>query len=152
MSTSDAIGRGGEEPASRVGVSDAAPPGSRAYPNQLPTNWWRSNRRYLLYMVREFTAVPIAIWMIWFLVGIARARSGAAGYQAPGGVAFVAFSAVCLVFALWHSFTFLRLSGLIVRIPLRQRTVPAPVIVGFSFALLFVASVVVGGLLIWGGR
>jgi succinate dehydrogenase subunit C len=152
VSTSDAIGRGGEEPASRAEIADAAPPGSRAYPNQLPTNWWRRNRRYLLYMVREFTAVPIAVWMIWFLVEIASARGGAAGYKAPGGVAFVAFSAVCLLFALWHSFTFLRLSGLIVRIPLGQRTVPAPVIVGGSFALLVVASVVVGGLLMWGGR
>jgi fumarate reductase subunit C len=152
VSTSDAIGRGGEEPARKAEVSDAAPPGSRAYPNQLPTNWWRRNRRYLLYMVREFTAVPIAVWMIWFLFEIASVRGGAAGYRPPGGVAFVAFSAVCLVFALWHSFTFLRLSGLIVRIPLGQRTVPATVIVVGSFALLFVASVVVGGLLIWGGR
>jgi fumarate reductase subunit C len=152
VSTSDAIGRGGEEPASRAAISDAAPPGSRAYPNQLPASWWRRNRRYFLYLIREFTAVPIAIWMLWFLVEIARARGGAAGYQAPGGPAFVALSAVCLVFALWHSFTFLRLSGLIVRIPLGQRTVPAPVIVAGSFALLFVASVVVGGLLIWGGR
>jgi succinate dehydrogenase subunit C len=151
VSTSDAIGRGGED-ASRGGVSDAAPPGSRAYPNQLPTDWWRRNRRYFLYLIREFTAVPIAIWMIWFLVEIASARGGAAGYQPPGGVAFVAFSAACLVFALWHSFTFLRLSGLIVRIPLGQRTVPAPVIVVGSFALLLVASVVVGGLLVWGGR
>jgi fumarate reductase subunit C len=151
VSTSDAIGRGGED-ASRGKVSDAATPGSRAYPNQLPTDWWRRNRRYFLYLIREFTAVPIAIWMIWFLVEIAGARGGAAGYQPPGGVAFVAFSAVCLVFALWHSFTFLRLSGLIVRIPLGQRTVPAAVIVAGSFALLLVASGVVGGLLIWAGR
>jgi fumarate reductase subunit C len=125
---------------------------SRAHPNRLPADWWRRNRRYLLYVVREFTAVPIAIWMVWFLVEIARARGGAAGYRPHQGPAFVIFSAVCLAFALWHSFTFLRLSGLIVRIPLGQRTVPAGVIVGGSFALLALATVVVGGLLILGGR
>jgi fumarate reductase subunit C len=104
-----------------------------------------------MYIVREFTAVPIAIWMVWFLIETARMRGGAAGYRPHQSLAFVIFSAVCLVFALWHSFTFLRLSGLIVRIPLGQRTVPAAVIVGGSFALLVLATVVVGGLLILGG-
>jgi fumarate reductase subunit C len=105
-----------------------------------------------MYMVRELTAVPIAIWMVWFLIEIARARGGAAGYRPSRSPAFVVFSLVCLAFAVWHSFTFLRLSGLIVRIPLGQRTVPASVIVGGSFALLVVATVLVGGLLILGGR
>jgi fumarate reductase subunit C len=126
--------------------------GSRAFPNRLPTDWWRRNRRYLMYLVREFTAVPIAIWMVWFLIEIARVRGGPAGYRPHQSLAFVVFSVVCLVFALWHSFTFLRLSGLIVRIPLGQRTVPAGVIVGGSFALLVLATAVVGGLLILGGR
>lgn len=126
--------------------------GPRGYPNRLPTDWWRRNRRYLLYMVRELTAVPIAIWLVWFLVEIARARGGASGYQANAGPGFAVFSLICLVFALWHSYTFLRLSGLIVRIPLGERTVPAPVIVGGSFALMGLATVVVGGLIILGGR
>jgi len=125
---------------------------SRAHPNRLPADWWRRNPRYLMYIVREFTAVPIAIWMVWFLIEIARMRGGATGYRPHQSLAFVIFSVVCLAFALWHSFTFLRLSGLIVRIPLGQRTVPAGVIVGGSFALLVLATVVVGGLLTLGGR
>jgi fumarate reductase subunit C len=125
---------------------------SRAFPNRLPTDWWRRNRRYLMYLVREFTAVPIAIWMVWFLIEIARVRGGPAGYRPHQSPAFVVFSVVCLAFALWHSFTFLRLSGLIVRIPLGERTVPAGVIVGGSFTLLFLATAVIGGLLILGGR
>jgi fumarate reductase subunit C len=138
-------GRERRRPGDRVDASGA-------YPNRLPTDWWRRNRRYLMYMVREFTAVPIAIWMVWFLIEIARARGGAAAYRPHQSPAFVVFSVVCLGFALWHSFTFLRLSGLIVRIPLGQRTVPAAVIVGGSFALLVLATAVVGGLLILGGR
>lgn len=113
--------------------------------------WWTSNRRYVLYMLREFTAVPVAIWMVWFLVEIARTHGGAA-YQPNSGPVFVAFSVVCLVLALWHSVTFLRLSGLIVRLPLGSGTVPARAIVTGSFVLMFLASVVIGGLLILGGR
>jgi fumarate reductase subunit C len=105
-----------------------------------------------MYMLREFTAVPIAVWMLWFLVQIASTRGGPGAYRPPQGAGFVVFSLVCLAFALWHSFTFLRLSGLIVRIPIGQRTVPAGVIVGASFGLLALATVVVGGLLILGGQ
>src|SRR5205807_2057368 len=76
--------------------------GSRAFPNRLPTDWWRRNRRYLMYIVREFTAVPIAIWMVWFLIEIARVRGGPAGYRPHQSPAFVVFSVVCFAFALWH--------------------------------------------------
>ena len=154
MSARETLGRRetglGEDAASVAssGGREAAP----AHPNRLPTDWWRRNPRYVLYMIREFTAVPIAIWMVWFLIEIGRARGGSAGYRPHQSLAFVIFSVVCLVFAVWHSFTFLRLSGLIVRIPLGQRTVPAGVIVGGSFALLVLATAVVGGLLILGGR
>ena len=137
---------------SAVGVLAAGEGEPRTYPNRLPTDWWRRNRHYLLYMVRELSAVPIAIWMLWFLVEIARARGGAGAYHPHLSLAFAVFSLVCLVFAVWHSVTFLRLSGLIVRIPLGQRTLPASVIVVGSFGLFAVATVVVGGLLILGGR
>ena len=126
--------------------------GARTYSPPFSAGWWTGNRRLVLYMLREFTAIPVAIWMLWFLVEIARARGGAASYRPNGGPVFVAFSVVCLALALWHSVTFLRLSGLIVRLPLGQRTVPASVIVGGSFALMLVATVVVGALLILGGR
>jgi fumarate reductase subunit C len=136
---------------------EAAPRGARArvpraYPNRLPADWWRRNRRYLLYLIRELTAVPIALWMIWFLFEIAKARGGAGVYTGERSPVFVVLSAVCLVFALWHSYTFLRLSGLIVRIPLGQGTVSPRIIVGGSFALLFLATVVIGGLLVLGGK
>jgi fumarate reductase subunit C len=127
-------------------------PASPGYQRPLPGNWWLRNRRYFLYMVREFTAIPITVWMLWFLVEIARVRGGAAGYQPARDVPFVVFSIVCLVFALWHSFTFLRFSGLIMRIPLGERFVPAGAIVAGSFALLFVATVVIGGVAILSGR
>jgi fumarate reductase subunit C len=124
----------------------------RTHPNRLPTDWWRRNRHYLLYMVRELSAVPIAIWMLWFLVEIARARGGAGAYHPHLSLAFVVFSLVCLVFALWHSVTFLRFSGLVMRIPLGQRTLPASAIVVGSYGLFLLATLVVGGLLILGGR
>lgn len=133
----------------------AAPDGSRptatrTYPNPLPANWWRRNRRYLLYVVRELSSVMVAAWMALFLVEIARLRDGAR-YEPIGGPAFVAFSLFCLALALFHSFTFLRLAGLIMRIPLGERKVPEAAVAGGAFGLLAAASVVIGLLVVWGG-
>ena len=129
--------------------SEAAAPAYRA---RFSAAWWTRNRRYVLYLLREFSAVPVALWLLWFLVEIARAKGGAAGYRPNGGPVFVVLSIVCLAFALWHSVTFLQLSGLIMRIPLGARNVPPRAIVVGSFLLLFMATVVIGGLLVLGGR
>ena len=113
--------------------------------------WWLHNRRYLFYMVREFTAIPIAAWVIVFMVEVARLQSGRAGYQPLSGPIWIAFSAVCLVFALWHSFTFLSLAGRIIRVPKREGYLHPRLIVGAMFSLLVVASIVIGSLLVMGG-
>ena len=134
-----------------VGHRAAAPAVTRAYPHRQPANWWLRNRNYFLYMVREFTAIPIALWAIWFLIEIARLGQGAAGYQPFGGPAFAVFSIVCLAFALWHSYTFLNLAGLIMRIPMGDRDVPARVVTAGAFAGFAVISAVIVALVIWGG-
>jgi fumarate reductase subunit C len=123
----------------------------RTHPYRQPATWWLRRRGYLLYMVRELTAVPIAIWMVLFLVEVSRLRQGSGGYAPLGGPLFVAAGVVCLAAALWHSFTFLNLAGLIMRIPVGDRSLPARVIVAAAFAAFVVLTAVVASLLIWGG-
>ena len=118
----------------------------------MPSNWWTRNRHYFWYVVREFTALPLAIWLLWLLVEIRRAHDGAADYYAPHSAAFIVFSVVVLAFALYHSVTFLSLSGLIIRVKLLDKTVPSRVVSLAMFGLWAVASVVVGFVLIWFAR
>ena len=122
----------------------------RAHPYRQPFGWWLRRRGYLLYMIRELTAFPIALWWVLFLVELARLRDGAGGYRPLEGW-FVAVSVVCLAAALWHSYTFLNLAGLIMRIPLGDRNVPPRTIVGAAFSGFVVMTAVVAGLVIWGG-
>ena len=56
---------------------------------------------------------------------------------------------MCLVFSLYHSFTWLGISGLILRIPMGERDVPARLVTAANYALWGVASVVIGAALIW---
>ena len=122
-----------------------------AYPVKQPFTWWVRRRGYLLYMLREFTPVGIVAWMVLFLVEIARTRQGAAGYEPLGGPLFVVISIVCLALALWHSYTFLSLAGLIMRIPLGDRAVSPRLIARAMFGGLAVVTALIAGLLIWGG-
>jgi len=124
----------------------------REYKWRMPANWWTRSRHYFLYVVREFTAVPLAVWLLWLLVEIKRAGDGPARYSPHGSLAFVIFSVVVLLFALYHSFTFLSLAGSILHFKLFDRPVSASVIVLSQFAAWAVASGVIGFFLVWLGR
>jgi fumarate reductase subunit C len=114
----------------------------------MPGNWWTRKRHYFLYMVREFTALPLALWLLWFLVEIKRAGDGPAAYGPHSTGLFIAFSVVCLAFALYHSITFLSLAGVIIHIKVLDRPVPSRLIVISQFGLWAVASLVIGAVLI----
>jgi fumarate reductase subunit C len=131
-------------------VSAPAAPPLRSHPYRQPLTWFLSRRGYVLYMLRELTALPVAIWWLLFLLEVSRLRDGAGGYRPLEGW-FVAVSVVCLAAALWHSYTFLNLAGLIMRIPLGDRNVAPRTIVSAAFGGFVVLTAVVAGLLIWGG-
>jgi succinate dehydrogenase subunit C len=107
----------------------------------MPANWWTRKRHYFLYVVREFTALPLAIWLLWLLYAIWRGQ--------PFSTAFAIFSIICLPFALYHSWTFLTLAGTIIHLKVLDRPVSSRLIVASQFALWIGASVVIALLLIW---
>lgn len=110
----------------------------------MPADWWTRNRHYFLYVVREFTALPLAIWLLWLLYAIWRGQTFS--------TVFAIFSIVCLPFALYHSWTFLSLAGSIIHFKVLDRPVSARLIVASQFALWIGASVVIALLLMWFAR
>jgi fumarate reductase subunit C len=137
-----------------AGADGSAAPAARplrSYPYRQPFNWWLRQRGYVLYMLRELTAVPIAAWWVLFLVELARMRGGAAGYRPFEGPAFAIVGILCLAAAVWHAYTFLSFAGLVMRIPLGDRYVAPRTIAGGAFGAFVVLTAVIAGLLIWGG-
>jgi len=118
----------------------------------MAAGWWTRKGHYFWYMVREFTALPLALWLLWLLYEIQRAGRGASGYYPPNSTAFVIFSVICLLFALYHSFTFLRLAGVILHFKVLDRPVPSGLVVASQFGAWFIASIVIGAVLIGFGR
>lgn len=104
--------------------------------------WWMRSGRYFWYVVREFTSLPLAIWLLWLLLDISQKRL-------VGAPAFLVFSVVCLPFALYHSITFLSLAGSIIHLRMLGRPVSSRLIVLSQFALWFAATFVLAFLLVW---
>jgi fumarate reductase subunit C len=125
---------------------------TRVYKPAMGAGWWTRKRHYIWYMVREFTALPLALWLLWFLLEIQRASAGPKGYAPHSSTAFVIFSVICLLFALYHSVTFLSLAGVIIHLKILDRPLPSRAIVATMFGLWLVASIVIGAVLIGFGR
>ena len=133
---------------SEAGASTA----TKTYRPKMAAGWWTKKRHYFLYMVREFTALPLALWLLWLLYEIYRAGRGPAHFYAPASTAFVIFSVICLPFALYHSFTFLKLAGVILHVKVLDKPLPSRMIIAAMFGMWFVATVVIGAVLIGFGR
>ncbi len=125
---------------------------TRTYRAPMGATWWTRKGHYFWYVVREFTAVPLALWLLWFLVEIKRAGAGAVGYAPHSSTPFVIFSVICLLFALYHSVTFLSLAGVIIHPRVMGRPVPPRLIVLLMFGQWAVASIVIAAVLIGFGR
>jgi fumarate reductase subunit C len=135
-----------------MSVEAGASRATKTYRPKMGAGWWTRKRHYFLYMVREFTALPLSLWLLWLLYEIYRAGRGPAHFYAPSSTAFVIFSVVCLGFALYHSFTFLSLAGVILHFKVLDKPVPSRLIVLSQFGAWLVASIVIGAVLIGFGR
>ena len=136
---------------SNVTDSEAVATPVKTYRQPLRNDWWLRRRSYFLYMVRESTVIFMVAWLVWFLYQVAALKFGR--YEPPiiEDYAFIAFSVVCLFFTLWHAVTFLNLSGLILRVPIGDRYLPAVAIKAAAFGGLVFVTVVGAAIMIYIG-
>jgi fumarate reductase subunit C len=141
-------------PAARGGRREAPGGGEqiREYRWHMPRDWWIRRRHYFTYILREFTALPLAVWLLWFLVEVQRAQNGPKSYFPHSSTGFVIFSVICLGFALYHSITFLSLAGVILHFKVLDRPVPSQLVVLSQFGIWAVASAVIAFVLIYFAR
>ncbi|MDQ6692362.1 MAG: hypothetical protein M3Z13_06300, partial [Candidatus Dormibacteraeota bacterium] len=62
-------------------LSDSTGRPIRTFRQPHGNTWWLRRRSYFLYMVREFTVIPMAAWLIWFLYEVYRLKQG--DYEGP---------------------------------------------------------------------
>jgi fumarate reductase subunit C len=113
------------------------------YP-KMRTNWWLSRPGYIRFMIREATSVFIAIFLIEFLMLVRAVGQGPDPYAAFVGMlaspGCIVFNAVALVFALYHTVTWFKLTGVVQVVQIGDKRVPPALIVAGAFAAWGVVS------------
>jgi fumarate reductase subunit C len=125
---------------------------TRAYQKTMPATWWTRKAHYFWYVVREFTALPLAIWLLLLLGEIKRAGDGAGAYHPHSSTLFIVFSVIAFIFAMYHSITFLSLAGVIIHMNVIDRPLPSWPIVWLMFGVWAGASLVILYFLVALGR
>jgi fumarate reductase subunit C len=120
----------------------------------MPLLWWLRSRAYVLFVVREFTSVPIAVYLVFLLIFLQRIAAGQAAYEAYlrelARPWMLAFQLLALAAALYHSVTWLQLTPMTVVIRIRGRRISAPRIVAANLAVWVVLSALIAWLVVRG--
>jgi len=126
-----------------------APRSERAglYYPKLPPTWWLRRPAYFRFMLRELSSVFIAIFLVVLLVQLHQLARGPEAYAAfletlrsPG---WIVFHVVALAFALYHSVTWLNLTGVVQVVRLGERRVPPKLVAAGAFAAWGIVSLVI---------
>jgi len=121
-------------------MATPAPPPDRTslYYPKLPATWWLKNPRYFRFMIREVTSVFIAIFLVVLLAELYQLSRGPEAYTAfvgrLGSPGWIVFHVIALAFALYHSVTWFKLTGVVQVVRIGERQVPPGLIVAGAFA------------------
>ncbi len=122
---------------------------TRTAPYRIKPTWWLSNLHYFIFMMRELSAVFIALFLFQFMqIPGHLADHGAMWgecrewFLKPG---VIAFNSVALVFAVLHTVTFFQAGAVIMPLKIGGKKVPTAALVagnlgawlGFSAILVF---------------
>ena len=117
---------------------------------KLSPGWWTANRRYAMYMVREWTSLFVAVYSLIFIYGLSLWATGSRANFLTflKNPAIVGFSLVALVFTMYHAVTWFYLLGAISPIKIgRSKTKPWQALV-LNLILLVIVSYLAVSLLV----
>ena len=108
---------------------------------------WLSRRGYQAYMLREATSFFILIYSVFYLIMLLQLSSGPQSYasfiQLNTNPAIIGLNLLLFAFAVYHSVTWLFLTGKIVRLKLRRGFVDPKIIALGGILIWLVASIIV---------
>ena len=126
----------------------------KPYIRPMPATWWLKRSPYLLFMLREFSSVFVAAYVVIFLVMIRRLSEGQAAYEAflasLQSPLAILFHIVALAFALFHTITWFHLTPKAMAVRIGEERVKPALIIAPNYAAWAVVSAVVAWILLKG--
>lgn len=133
-------------------MNGTRPDKSKLYYPEMRANWWLKRPGYILFMLREWSSLFIALFLVIFLVQTYQLTYGPEAYTAfahklrsPG---WVIFHIVALLFSLYHSVTWFYSSAIVMPLRIGEWLVPRKLVVGLNLLVLVVVSIVILALFI----
>lgn len=122
------------------------------YNPQRSALWWLSNGRYFLFMLRELSAVFLALYALSYLVGLFRLSQGKDSYEAYLSLlqhpAVLVFLGVALAFCVLHTVTWIHLTPIVMVVRLGRKVIPAKLILAANYLVWILASGILWYLLV----
>lgn len=109
------------------------------------SGWWLRQPRYIRYMMREMSAAFIGIYSLVLIAGLYRLSQGRAAYEAflatVEGPFGLAFAVIAMAFAVYHSYTWFRVTPKAMPLAMGGKRVPGAFIVAAHwFGFLIVSA------------
>ena len=126
---------------------------TKRYPEfkkRITPGWWTANRRYGLYMVREWTSLFVALYSLLFIYGLSLWFYGTEAdfLKFLKNPVMIGFSLVALVFTMIHAVTWFWLLGAVAPVKIgRSHTKPWQALI-LNLILLVIISYVAIWLLV----
>ena len=118
--------------------------GRRAYQPSMAATWWLKKASYFLFMMREFSSIFIAAFVLLFMCELYLLSEGAQTYEQfreslrkPGYVTFFVFA---FLFSIYHTITWFGAASKIQVVRLGSWTVPPAMVTGGAVAAWVVVS------------
>ncbi len=108
-----------------------------SYPWHMPSGWWLKKRTYMLYMVRELTAVFAALWVVLFLAMLPQLKTDPSVMRSP---IWILFSLIALLFVLYHAFTWFNLMGTVLYFRPGKAPIPGKLIIATMMVVWIAVS------------
>ena len=127
--------------------------GQPTYKPRMHPLWWLRNRNYFLFMMRELSAVFVALFVLTYLVAVYRLGQGEDSYQLyvnalQTPIAKTLF-VVIFLFSIYHTVTWVHLTPIVLVVRIGRKVVPPGLVLVASYlgwilisALLFYLLVV----------
>ena len=108
--------------------------------------WWLRNWNYFLFMMRELSAVFVALFVLTYLVGVYRLGQGEDSYQLYVNALQTPFSrtlfVVIFLFSIYHAVTWVHLTPIVLVVRIGRKVVPPRLVLAANYLGWILISVV----------
>jgi fumarate reductase subunit C len=117
------------------------------YPRQTSNTWYLKRWPYRIFMLREFSAVFLAFYMVLMLVVVMKVHNGRGSFEQFADTLkspwLIAVNTIALLFALLHTVTWFQAVPSAVQLRRGEERVPPRLLIGAAYAVLLGVTAIV---------